>query len=63
VWAKVPAGYSSGDFCNRLLESVGLSITPGPAFGTQGEGYVRISLGQKTERVAEAMERLKKFEG
>jgi LL-diaminopimelate aminotransferase len=62
VWAKIPSGYaSSGEFCDQLLDKVGVSITPGPAFGTQGEGYVRISLGQKTERVAEAMERLKKF--
>lgn len=63
VWASVPSGYTSADFCNRLLEETGVSITPGPAFGAQGEGYVRISLGQKTERIAEAMERLKTFKG
>jgi len=59
VWAKIPSGYTSADFCNWLLEKAAVSITPGPAFGKQGEGYVRISLGQKTERIVEAMERLK----
>jgi len=63
VWARVPSGYTSADFCNQLLEKVGVSITPGPTFGNQGEGYVRISLGQKTERIVEAMERLKSFGG
>jgi LL-diaminopimelate aminotransferase len=61
VWAKVPGGATSAEFCNQLLEETGVSITPGLAFGKQGEGYVRISLGQKTERIVEAMERLKNF--
>jgi LL-diaminopimelate aminotransferase len=61
VWAKIPSGCTSADFCNQLLERTGVSITPGPAFGQHGEGYVRISLGQKTERIAEAMERLRNF--
>ena len=65
VWAKIPSGYTiavgnrAESFCNQLLDKAGVSITPGPAFGQQGEGYVRISLGQKTERIAEAMERLR----
>lgn len=62
VWARIPAGFaSSAEFCDKLLDTVGVSITPGPAFGAQGEGYVRISLGQKTERIVEAMERLKRL--
>ena len=61
VWARIPSGYTSADFCSQLLEKAGVSITPGPAFGKQGEGYVRISLGQTTDRIVEAMERLKNF--
>jgi LL-diaminopimelate aminotransferase len=61
VWARIPSGYTSADFCSQLLEKAGISITPGPAFGKQGEGYVRISLGQTTQRIVEAMERLKNF--
>ncbi len=60
VWAPLPDGESSSaDFCNRMLSQIGVSVTPGVAFGEEGEGYVRISLGTKTERMAEAMSRLK----
>jgi len=59
VWATIPEGYTSESFTTRLLEDVGVSIAPGTAFGSLGEGYVRISLGMSTERVREAMERLK----
>jgi LL-diaminopimelate aminotransferase len=59
VWAKIPAGYASADLANQLLEKAGVSVTPGPAFGQHGEGYIRISLGQKTERIKDAMQRLK----
>jgi LL-diaminopimelate aminotransferase len=61
IWAQVPKGYSSVDFTTRLLEEAGISIAPGTAFGAHGEGHVRISLGMSTERVREAMERLKQF--
>jgi LL-diaminopimelate aminotransferase len=59
VWAQVPAGLASADFAGRLLEEAGISITPGTAFGPHGEGYVRISLGAGTDRIREAMNRLK----
>ncbi len=61
VWAEVPAGYSSEEFTARLLEGAGVSITPGTAFGPHGEGYLRISLGMSTERVREALDRLRNF--
>ncbi len=59
IWAKTPAGYSSAEFASRLLEEVGISLTPGSAFGPHGEGYVRISLGMGTDRIREAMDRLR----
>jgi len=60
VWAPLPEGEdSSADFCNRLLTDTGVSVTPGVAFGVEGEGYVRISLGTDTARMTEAMARLK----
>jgi LL-diaminopimelate aminotransferase len=63
IWAKIPSGFTSADFCNQLLDKAYVSITPGTVFGQQGEGYARVSLGQTTGRIAEAMERLKNFEG
>jgi LL-diaminopimelate aminotransferase len=62
VWAENPPGVSSGDLAARLLEESGISVTPGSAFGAQGEGYFRISVGTSTARVREAMERLKRVQ-
>jgi LL-diaminopimelate aminotransferase len=61
VWSPIPAGYSSASFATHLLEKAGVSLTPGTAFGSQGEGYIRISLGTATPRVREAMARLEKL--
>ncbi len=64
VWAKLPSPYQdSVEFCNRLLEETGVSTTPGIVYGKYGEGYLRISLGTPTERIAEAMTRLKDWLG
>ncbi len=62
VWARVPAGYTSGEFATRLLEEAGISVTPGAAFGQYGEGYIRLSLGMDTDRIREAMDRLRRLE-
>ncbi|MBM4425225.1 MAG: aminotransferase class I/II-fold pyridoxal phosphate-dependent enzyme [Chloroflexi bacterium] len=62
VWAQLPGGEADDrEWADRLLESVGVSMTPGTVFGSQGKGFVRVSLGTPTERVAEAMERVKRF--
>jgi len=62
IWARVPRGYTSAGLATRVLDEAGISITPGTAFGQQGEGYVRISLGADTNRIREALERLKKLD-
>ncbi|MBE0685526.1 MAG: LL-diaminopimelate aminotransferase [Anaerolineaceae bacterium] len=60
IWAQLPAGFQdSMSFCNQLLEETGVSVTPGVVYGQYGEGYLRVSLGTKTERIQEAMERIK----
>jgi LL-diaminopimelate aminotransferase len=59
VWAAVPKGYRSADFAKLLLEEAGVSVAAGSAFGAYGEGYIRVSVGMGTDRVREAMERLK----
>jgi LL-diaminopimelate aminotransferase len=61
LWATVPEGYTSAEFATRLLEEAGVSISPGSYFGSHGEGYLRISVGMSTNRVREAMERIKRF--
>jgi LL-diaminopimelate aminotransferase len=61
VWAETPAGYTSAQFASRLLEEAGVSLTAGSVFGPHGEGYLRISLGMHTDRIREAMDRLRVF--
>ncbi|MBA4417343.1 MAG: LL-diaminopimelate aminotransferase [Syntrophus sp. (in: bacteria)] len=59
IWAKVPQGYTSADFCEKLIEETGIVVTPGSGFGDEGEGYFRISITINEERIAEAIKRLK----
>ncbi len=61
VWAPVPGGLGSQTFARRLLEEVGVVVTPGIGFGPSGEGFYRIALTVDAARLAEAMERLKRF--
>lgn len=52
VWAPIPEGYaSSEEFCFALLEQAGVLCTPGSAFGTLGEGYVRFALTKPVEEI------------
>ena len=59
LWVRVPEGHTSTEVATRLLEDAGLVVTPGNGFGEPGEGYFRIALTQKRERLAEAVERIK----
>jgi len=56
VWAPLPEGYdNSMEFCLALLEKTGLLCTPGSAFGSLGEGYVRFALVRTPEVIREAV--------
>jgi len=59
LWAWV--GGDSVAFCQRLLEKTGIVATPGVGFGQYGEGYIRFSITQPTERIEQAVERLEKM--
>ncbi|MBI5829910.1 MAG: aminotransferase class I/II-fold pyridoxal phosphate-dependent enzyme, partial [Chloroflexi bacterium] len=64
VWARLPARsrfVSETDYATALLETEGVTVTPGPIFGASGKGYVRLSLGTPTARLKEAMERVVRF--
>jgi LL-diaminopimelate aminotransferase len=63
VWSSVPAGFTSQDFCGKVLDAVNVWMIPGSMYGQYGEGYLRIALTQPAERLAEAMARLKGFMG
>jgi LL-diaminopimelate aminotransferase len=59
IWAHVPAGYTSADFAEKLIEEKGIVVTPGSGFGEAGEGYFRISLTAPEDKIEQALERLK----
>jgi LL-diaminopimelate aminotransferase len=59
VWAEVPKSYTSVSFTERVLKERGVVITPGSGFGKSGEGFVRFSLTVSSERLKEAVERIR----
>jgi LL-diaminopimelate aminotransferase len=59
IWAPVPAGHTSASYCELVLEESGVVISPGGAYGPNGEGFFRISLTVADARLAEAVERLR----
>jgi LL-diaminopimelate aminotransferase len=59
VWAPVPEGHTSASYCELVLEESGVVVSPGGAYGPNGEGFFRISLTVPDARLAEAVERLR----
>lgn len=56
VWGPIPERYASSfDFCMELMERTGLIVTPGSAFGSNGEGYVRMALVIPEEEIEELL--------
>ena len=63
VWAPVPDGHTSASYCELVLEESGVVLSPGAAYGPNGEGFFRISLTVPDERLSEAVERLRESLG
>jgi len=61
LWVEVPQGFGSAEFAKLLLEKAGIVVTPGNGFGEPGEGFFRIALTQKEDRLNQALERLSKI--
>jgi LL-diaminopimelate aminotransferase len=59
VWAPVPEGHTSASYCEMVLEESAVVISPGSAYGPNGEGFFRISLTIDDARLGEAVERLR----
>jgi len=59
VWAPVPTGFqTAAAYCEHVLEAAAVVISPGGAYGPNGEGFFRISLTTSDDRLTEAVERL-----
>lgn len=59
LWVPCPVGTTSTDFALSVLQQTGVVVTPGNAFGSGGEGYVRISLIAECDRLQEAIDRFR----
>jgi aspartate/methionine/tyrosine aminotransferase len=60
VWASVPKDFKDGfELSDEILHNAHVFLTPGGIFGSQGNGYIRISLCAKEETIAEAIRRVK----
>ena len=59
IWFEVPEGLTSKEFSAKLLTDTGIVVTPGTGFGKYGEGYARISTTFSTDKIIQAVERLK----
>ena len=54
-------GIDSKTFCDRLLDEARVVCIPGSAFGSVGEGHIRIAYTATKEDIVEAMRRIKEF--
>lgn len=62
VWGKLPErAKGSDEFINDILYGAKVFITPGFIFGSNGERFVRISLGSSVEKLEEAHNRIMKY--
>ncbi len=56
VWAPIPEHYTSSEkFALELMEKTGVIVVPGTAFGSLGEGYVRMALVYPVEEIKKAV--------
>lgn len=54
-------GLSSREFCNRLLEEKHVVTVPGDGFGSNGEGFMRLSYATSEENIKEGLKRMQEF--
>jgi LL-diaminopimelate aminotransferase len=64
IWAPIPEGFeSAAAYCEHVLEQAAVVISPGGAYGPNGEGFFRISLTTPDDRLVEAVERIRALDG
>ena len=54
-------GLSSEEFCTRLILEKRVAVVPGNAFGSCGEGFVRVSYSYSLKHLKVALERIREF--
>lgn len=61
IWLKCPKNMTSWEFFDYLLKEVNIVGTPGCGFGSNGEGFFRLTAFGTHEDTFEAIERLEKL--
>lgn len=60
LWLPIPRKYrTSQEFCNDILETSGVVFVPGDAFGSEGEGWFRVSVVCSDDKLQEVIDRMK----
>lgn len=54
-------GLYSQEFAERLLDDQGVVVAPGNAFGSEGEGFIRISYATSEDNIRNGMSRIAAF--
>ena len=66
VWAKVPdetlRGKGTIDYAMDLIKYAEVAVSPGRAFGENGEGYMRIALVENELRLKQAVRNISRFQ-
>jgi alanine-synthesizing transaminase len=62
VWQQMPPDWakkmSSFDFAMKLLKDANVVVSPGSAFGDAGEGFMRLALVEKEDRLRQAVRQI-----
>ena len=60
VWAAVPPAYADGyALSDEILREARVFLTPGGIFGSNGNGFIRVSLCQTPEVLQQALQRVR----
>mgnify|MGYP001551422278 CR=1 FL=1 len=64
LWLPLPPwthalGWNDEDLAAALLEQAGVALTPGSGFGAAGTNWLRLALVQPSDRLEQAIERMK----
>ncbi len=59
LWFRTPSGMSSGQAASFFIEKADVALTPGSAYGAQGEGWLRLSLTVPFVTLDDALARMR----
>ncbi|MGH7123682.1 MAG: aminotransferase class I/II-fold pyridoxal phosphate-dependent enzyme, partial [Stellaceae bacterium] len=59
VWLPIPHGFGAQDWTRHLIDSAGVVVSPGNAFGPGGERFFRVSLIAEPPVLDRAITRLR----